>query len=106
PRAHTDARAAAGGRTRGELCACGSRARLLERSDRHGPADARREGLVSGSYDDPYGQKNIGYQSGSWTSDWVPVAFAFDELVASWNAETPASTWIKLEMQARGSGRE
>jgi len=71
-----------------------------------GPLTLAASGLVSGSYDDPYGQTGIGYQSGSWTSDWVPVAFAFDELVASWNAETPASTWIKLEMQARGSGRE
>jgi hypothetical protein len=63
-------------------------------------------GLVTGSYDDPFGQRGIGYQSGSWTSDWIPVAFAFDELVASWNAETPATTWIKVEMQARGAGRE
>jgi hypothetical protein len=71
-----------------------------------GPLTLAASGLVSGSYDDPYGQKGIGYQSGTWTTDWVPVAFAFDELVASWNAETPPSTWIKVEMQARGSGRE
>ncbi len=71
-----------------------------------GPLMLASSGLVAGSYDDPYGQSGIGYQSGSWTSDWMPVAFPFDELVASWNAETPASTWIKLEMQARGAGRE
>ena len=63
-------------------------------------------GLVEGSYDDPYGLPGIAFRSGAWTSEWVPVAFAFDELVASWNAETPAGTWIKLEMQARGAGRE
>jgi Peptidase_C39 like family len=63
-------------------------------------------GLAPGTYDDPYGQSGIGVESGSWTSDWVPVAFAFDELVASWNAETPATTWIRIEMQARGAGRE
>jgi hypothetical protein len=71
-----------------------------------GPLTLASSGLVAGSYDDPYGQSSIGYQSGSWTSDWIPVAFPFDELVASWNAETPAATWIKLEMQARGAGRE
>jgi hypothetical protein len=71
-----------------------------------GPIVLAASGLVSGTYDDPYGRSGIGYQSGSWTSDWTPVAFAFDELVASWNADTPAATWIKLEMQARGGGRE
>ena len=71
-----------------------------------GPLVLAASGLVTGSYDDPYGQAGIGFQSGSWTSDWIPVAFPFDELVASWNAETPATTWIKLEMQARGADRE
>jgi peptidase C39-like protein len=71
-----------------------------------GPLTLAASGLTAGSYDDPYGQSGIAYQSGSWTSDWIPVAFPFDELVASWNAETPATTWIKLEMQARGAGRE
>ena len=71
-----------------------------------GPRELATSGLVAGSYDDPYGQSGIAYESGSWTSDWIPVAFPFDELVASWNAETPATTWIKVEMQARGAGRE
>jgi peptidase C39-like protein len=71
-----------------------------------GPFVLAASGLVAGAYDDPYGESGISYQSGSWTSDWTPVAFAFDELVASWNAETPAGTWIKIEMQARGDGHE
>jgi hypothetical protein len=71
-----------------------------------GPLALAGSGLATGSYDDPYGQSGIGFESGSWLSDWVPVAFPFDELVASWNAETPATTWIKLEIQARGAGRE
>jgi peptidase C39-like protein len=68
-----------------------------------------RSGLSSGSYDDPFDDPDrgaIGYRSGSWTSTWTAVPFAFDELVASWNAETPVGTWIRTEMQARGSGRE
>jgi hypothetical protein len=70
-----------------------------------GPLVLASSGLVTGSYDDPYGLPGIGYQSGSWTSDWIPVAFPFDELVASWNAETPAGTWISTEMQASANGR-
>src|SRR6185503_15547272 len=71
-----------------------------------GPLVLAASGLTGGSYDDPYGQSGITYRSGEWTSEWTPVAFPFDELVASWNADTPAGTWIKVEMQARGSGRE
>jgi hypothetical protein len=71
-----------------------------------GPLVLAQSGLLTGSYDDPYGQSGIAFRSGSWTSDWIPVAFAFDEVVASWNVETPATTWIKVEMQARGAGRE
>jgi hypothetical protein len=68
-----------------------------------------KSNLVAGTYDDPFDQPDrgpIAYESGTWTSDWTPVAFAFDELVASWNATTPATTWIRTEMQASGSGRE
>jgi len=71
-----------------------------------GPITLAATGLGSGTYDDPFGARGIAFQSGSWTSEWMPVAFAFDELVASWNADTPPGTWIKVEMQARGSGRE
>lgn len=68
-----------------------------------------KNGLSAGSYDDPFDipdRGGIAYQSGSWTSTWTHVAFPFDELVASWNAETPAGTWIRTEMQARGPGRD
>jgi hypothetical protein len=63
-------------------------------------------GLATGSYDDPYGGSKIAFESGSWTSEWTAVSFPFDELIASWNADTPAGTWIRVEVQARGSGRE
>src|SRR5712691_2332819 len=71
-----------------------------------GPITLAATGLVSGTYDDPFGARGIAFQSGSWTSEWMPVAFAFDELVASWNADTPPGTWIKVDVQARGAGRE
>lgn len=46
-----------------------------------------------------------GGDSGIWTSPVQTVPFAFDELVASWNARTPAGTWLTIKMRASGSGR-
>jgi hypothetical protein len=69
-----------------------------------------RSGLTTGTYDDPFPVQEprgaVPFESGSWTSEWTGVPFGFDELVASWNADTPATTWIRTEMQARGSGRD
>lgn len=70
------------------------------------PLTLASRGLTSGTYTDPFGYGDIAYQSGSWTSPWTAVPFDFDELVASWNATTPATTWIRVEVQAQGSGRE
>ncbi|HEV8536497.1 MAG TPA: C39 family peptidase [Candidatus Limnocylindria bacterium] len=69
------------------------------------PLTLASSGLTTDTYTDPFGYGDISYQSGTWTSEWTSVPFAFDELVASWNATTPESTWIRVEMQARGSGR-
>lgn len=66
-----------------------------------------RSGLVRGSYTDPHqGGLAIPHHSGSWTGDWVGTPFAFDELVSSWSATTPAGTWVMIEMQAAGSSRQ
>jgi peptidase C39-like protein len=62
-------------------------------------------GLSSGTYTDPFGYGDIAEQYGTWTSPSRAVPFAFDELVASWNAATPTGTWITIEMAATGSGR-
>lgn len=71
-----------------------------------GPLTLAASGLASGAYSDPFGGPTLPFESGSWTSEWMAVPFPFDELVASWNAATPAGTWIRVEMQARGAGRE
>ncbi len=68
-------------------------------------------GLATGTYADPFGLPPIGlppiaFESGTWTGDWAATPFAYDELVASWSAATPAGTWVKVEAQARGAGRE
>ena len=39
------------------------------------------------------------YVSGTWTSGVTNLSFAFNELVASWNATTPAGSWIQVEVQ-------
>jgi hypothetical protein len=70
------------------------------------PLTLASRGLTAGTYTDPFGYGDIAYESGSWTSPWTAVPFSFDELVASWNATTPTTTWIRVEVQARGSARE
>jgi hypothetical protein len=41
-----------------------------------------------------------GVTSGTWTSPWYSTGFGFTELVASWNASTPAGSWIEVRMRA------
>lgn len=61
--------------------------------------------LASGSYVDPYG-RTISDERGTWTSASVRTPFAFDRLIASWNATTPAGTWIEVQMRAGGASRQ
>ena len=60
--------------------------------------------LSKGSYADPYG-KTIADERGTWTSAVVPTPFAFDQLVASWNAITPSGTWIEVQLRASSASR-
>lgn len=60
---------------------------------------------AAGSYVDPYG-RTISDQRGTWTSAAVRTPFAFDRLIASWNATTPAGTWIDVQMRASGASRQ
>ena len=62
-------------------------------------------GLGSFDYTDPFANysndgvdASAAYQSGTWTSP-VTRIFPFNELVSSWNADTPAGTWIQVEVQ-------
>lgn len=63
-------------------------------------------GLASGTYADPHAGRSVTYESGAWTGAWTVAPFPYDELIASWTAATPAGTWIRVEAQARGGGRE
>jgi hypothetical protein len=58
-------------------------------------------GLSSAPYTDPHGYGPKTYELGSWTSAWHDPGFAFSQAVPSWNARTPAHTWIQVELRAR-----
>src|SRR5215208_4590828 len=60
------------------------------------------------AYTDPFANVNSDavdgsgqYTFGTWTSAAYATSFPFYELVASWNANTPAGTWIQVEVQPR-----
>jgi hypothetical protein len=68
--------------------------------DKGGSLVLARNGLASVTYADPFGYPPRDYLAGTWTSPWHVTGFGFMELVASWNADTPAGTWIQVEMRA------
>jgi hypothetical protein len=68
--------------------------------DRSGGLVLAKSGLTAITYSDPFGYPPRDYQAGTWTSPWQPTSFGFMELVSSWNADTPAGTWIQVEMRA------
>lgn len=45
-----------------------------------------------------------GRRAGSLTSKVYPTAFPFDTLLPSWNARTPAGTWIEVRVRVRDGG--
>ncbi|MDQ6522808.1 peptidase C39 family protein [Nocardioides sp. LHD-245] len=44
------------------------------------------------------------YETARWKSPWVSPGFDFTELVASWSARTPGSSWIEIEVRGRSAG--
>jgi hypothetical protein len=58
-------------------------------------------GRATGSlvYDDQgFGFPTRTYKTATWTSPVYRPGFGLTELVSSWNADTPAGTWIQVEM--------
>lgn len=45
-----------------------------------------------------------GLAHGTWVSPWVDPGFAYTELIASWNADTPGASWLRVEAQATTAG--
>jgi len=55
-----------------------------------GPTTAR-------DYLDPFGSgTTVTYDRASWTSPSVSTPFPFNELIASWNVDTPGQTWVEV----------
>lgn len=50
-------------------------------------------------YPDPHTGTTRTWEYATWTAPVRRIGFDATELVASWNAETPAGTWIQVEMQ-------
>src|SRR2546430_625412 len=46
----------------------------------------------------------VGGTRGTWTSTWMQTRFPFSQLIPSWSADTPAGTWIEVEVQVRTAG--
>ncbi|MFE7620777.1 peptidase C39 family protein [Streptomyces sp. NPDC057496] len=64
-----------------------------------------RPGLVIGhaegstDYTDPHTGTTASWEYATWTSPVHRSAVPATEVIASWNAETPAGTWIQVELQ-------
>ncbi|MEU1836132.1 C39 family peptidase [Micromonospora chersina] len=50
-------------------------------------------------YKDPHSSTRRTWAYGTWTSPLTQVGFSATELVTSWNADTPAGTWLQVELQ-------
>ncbi|MDH6626006.1 hypothetical protein M2271_003822 [Streptomyces sp. LBL] len=64
-----------------------------------------RPGLVidtpagTADYTDPHTGTTAAWEYGTWTSPVHPLAVASTEVIASWNAHTPAGTWLQVELK-------
>ncbi|MCF0089210.1 MULTISPECIES: peptidase C39 family protein [unclassified Streptomyces] len=54
-------------------------------------------------YTDPHTGRTSAWEYATWTSRAHTLAVPATELIASWNARTPAGTWIQTEVSARYS---
>ena len=44
------------------------------------------------------------WERGTWTSPWTTPGFTFTELVPSWEARTPAGTFVQVQVRGRTAG--
>lgn len=69
----------------------------------------RRAGLVIGhplgrtDYTDPHTGTTAAWDYATWTSPVHRSSVPATEVIASWNAHTPAGTWIRIELRGRYS---
>ncbi|MEP6665209.1 MAG: peptidase C39 family protein [Nocardioidaceae bacterium] len=54
------------------------------------------------AYTDPFGDgSTTTYDVATWTSPTITPGFNYSELVSSWNAHTPAGTWIQVAVHGK-----
>jgi hypothetical protein len=63
-------------------------------------ADQETDPFAPGSYNDHNFYNGGSYYVGSAVSPEVTTAFPFKEAIASWNADTPAGTWVETQIRA------
>jgi Peptidase_C39 like family len=51
------------------------------------------------SFTDPHTGTTATWEYATWTSPQRRIGFGASELVASWNADTPAGTWLQVELE-------
>lgn len=52
------------------------------------------------NYTDPYGDdKAVRYETATWTSPVVHTPFGYTELIASWQVDTPARSWVEVSVR-------
>jgi hypothetical protein len=52
-------------------------------------------------YADPHGKPAKRYDVGRWQSRWQRPGYAFDQLIASWDATTPRDSWVQVQVRGR-----
>jgi len=45
------------------------------------------------------------YSFGQWTSPWTSPGFGLTELIPSWDATTPAGSWVQIQARGRSNGQ-
>ncbi|MEU3618719.1 peptidase C39 family protein [Streptomyces sp. NPDC006872] len=65
--------------------------------DRPGVAVATPLGAVD--YTDPHTRTTAAWEHATWTSPLHTLAVPSTEVIASWNASTPAGTWLQVELK-------
>ncbi|MGS2586756.1 peptidase C39 family protein [Streptomyces hebeiensis] len=70
-----------------------------------GPRPALVIGTPAGrtDYTDPHTRKTTTWEYATWTSPTHRSTVPATELIASWNARTPAGTWLQVELRGRYS---
>lgn len=46
-----------------------------------------------------------GQRPGTWTGPWIEPGFAIDDIIPSWNADTPPGSVVEIELQGRTADR-